>query len=398
MALHVLKNTNPAWGNVLGSALGEGLSHLAQAKMQKMKTNEDIKLLSSLGIDPLHARFINSLPAEQRTQAVGNYLNAKNQQSQQEQLSREESPLAQTFESAQQQMQQPQQTQDRPSLSNLFNQGTTGSGINPQFLESLRQSPAIQQQQMQAPEQQQLQQAQQNVQQPQIAQPKPTQSKSGKNDILAAALSGGDVKHQEALERQKTAKQNAINRQNTPFLKGLTKAQENAETALNVLNHMEELLNTGKVSSGLFHGNVPSVLQNTESQLFESDANTLAQQLAGQTGVPTGFKIKFAQNLKPKLTDREDTQKKRIQQLKKEAEKVLKKAQLRDELIEENGGEQPANLETLLNKRFKQLESSGKSQDTFNAKPNPALYKGQTIVDEETGEEEISDGKQWVKV
>ncbi len=396
MALHVLKNTNPAWGNILGSALGEGLSQLAHAKVQKMKTQEDIKLLSSLGIDPVHARFINSLPAEQRTQAVGNYLNAKNQQAQQQQLSQEQSPIAETLESAQQQMQQPQQAQEHPSLSNLFNQGTTGSGINPQFLESLRQSPAMQQQQMQAPEQQQLQQAQQNVQQPQQQIAQPQQPKPGKHDILASALSAGDGKHQEALERQKVAKQRAINTQNAPFLKGMTKAVENAEIAKDALTNMEQLLNTGKVSSGVW-GKVPSFLQNEESQLFDKYSNTLAQQLSGQTGVPTGFKIKFALTQKPNLEQRPETQKKLVEKLKKESDRILAKGAIKDRLIEENGGEQPANLETKINQIYKQSQSA-KSSDTFDEKPNPALYKGKTIINEETGEEEISDGKQWVRV
>jgi hypothetical protein len=160
---------------------------------------------------------------------------------------------------------------------------------------------------------------------------------------------------------------------------------------------MEQLLDTGKVSSGLY-GKVPSILQNTESQQFEANADALAQQLAGQSGVAGAFKIKFAQNLKPKLTDREETQRDRVKFLKKEAEKVLEKAQLRDELIEENGGFQPPNLESLINKKYKEQEKSGKPKDTFQAKPNPALYKGQTIINEETGEEEMSNGREWVKV
>ena len=399
MAVQIVKNPPRPWGNVIAQSLGSTLSQLAEAKVNKMKTHEDVKLLTSLGIDPLHARFLNSLPVKQRSEAVGQYLNKlKQEQAQQQQQSQTESPLQQILQPAQQQMEQPQQQMQ--GLNSMFNQGTTGSGINPQFLESLRQSPAMQQQEMQAPEQQQLQQAQQNVQQqqPQVEQPQQVQPKPGKHDILADALSAGDVKHQEALQRIKNTKQSAIDRQNAPFNKGFTVAVKNAEHVINVASNMEQLLDTGKVASGTYGYAVPYVLQNSESQQFANNGDELAQMLAGQSGVAGAYKIKFNQNLKPKLADNEKTQRQRLQFLKKQAEIILKKAEIRDELIEANDGYQLPNMETLINKRYKELQKSGQSQDTFQAKPNPALYKGQTIINEETGEEEMSDGKQWVKV
>lgn len=39
-----------------------------------------------------------------------------------------------------------------------------------------------------------------------------------------------------------------------------------------------------------------------------------------------------------------------------------------------------------------------KPEGTFESLPAPAKYKGQTIVNEDTGEEWKSDGKKWVPV
>lgn len=218
MAVHVVKNGPRPWGSVIAQGLGQTLSHLAEAKIQKMKTNEDIKLLQSLGVDPLSARFINSLPNDQKREAVGNYLNKQSQQQEQQQQE-QQSPMQQILapqqeQRAQQQQQQPVQQQERPGLGNLFNNGTIGSGINPEFLSRASQAPQKQQQQRQiaAQEQQQIaqqaQQAQQEQQTPAVQQPAGPVAIAPKSkaSLLGAALKPASVTAQEvAAERRQEA-------------------------------------------------------------------------------------------------------------------------------------------------------------------------------------------------
>ncbi len=405
MALHILKQGTPTWGNILGQSVGHGINALTKTKLERMKENEDIKLFTSLGVDPTEARLINRLPEKQRAEALAKTLEYLQKEEQSEQVS----SRGQAEEPAAAMTRAPQQGS---SLSNILggqsNQGQpnavggTAGGISMDLLpeplrQALEEARNPRKQEQAAQQNVQYEPEQQNVQPGTNLEQQKAPKTTGKHDRLIAALRAGNAKDELAQEKANTTKQAAIDRQNAPFNKGLTAGVVNAEKAIDILSNMEQLLDTGKVSSGLY-GKVPSILQNSESQQFEANADALAQQLAGQSGVAGAFKIRFAQNLKPKLTDKEQTQKDRIQFLKKEAEKVLRKAQLRDDLIEENGGFQPPNLESLINKRSKELEKSGKSQDTFQAKPNPALYKGQTITNEETGEEEMSDGKQWVRV
>ena len=269
MAVHVVKNPPRPWGNVIAQSLGTTLSHLAEAKVNKMKTHEDIKLLSSLGIDPLHARFINSLPAEQKREAVGNYLNAKQQQGQQQQEQQQESPIQQILAPQQQQMQQqPQQAQERPGLSNLFNQGTTGSGINPQFLQGLLQSPQRQQQQnqIQAQEQQQIaQQAQQQQQGPAVQQPAGPSAIAPKaqTNPLAAALKPANVTAQEVaatrrqeaaarkeeFEREKIAKkeEQLANKETQKYYEEVISGEKAAKESDQDLKKMKRLIEKGKL-------------------------------------------------------------------------------------------------------------------------------------------------------
>lgn len=406
MALHILKPGVPSWGNVIGTGIGEGVASLAETRLKRMKENDEIKLYTSLGVDPIAARLIQRQPAKQRGAALASILEHLDSQQNAEQIvgqGQAEEPMNQ--------MSQPS-GQQRPSLQNILgNQNNqtnqlSRSGISQQlFPEELRNAL----QSSQNPRQQE-QEAQQNVQyepreqtvQPgaNLEQQKP-KTPGGKHANLIAALRAGDPSAELARERARTAKQSAIDRQNKPFNEQLSKAKFNAEKTLDFLSNMEQLLETGKVASGLY-GKIPYGLQNSESQQFANNGDELAQMLAGQSGVAGAYKIKFNQKLKPKLIDNKQTQRQRIQFLKKQAERILKKAAIKGEIIEENDGYQLPNMEELIDKRYNELEKSDKSETSFNALPSPALWFSEhgkaEIENEETGETLVSDGKQWIKV
>jgi hypothetical protein len=381
-------------GNALGESLGQGLAgfgtgfgeslkQLAQHKIDTIKGQHGESILRDIGVDPLSARFISAQPAKQQAGLVADYFRQQQQENEQEQNQiepQENEPIG--VLRALEQEQSPMEKFG--GLSQLFNQGLPGAGINQQYLQALQQA-----------QQPQPQAALPQVQQPQTAVPQkaPVVKNNKGNNILARALANSSS----TTSTQQSKIQSAIDKQNAPYLKGLTKAVDNAETTVNALNTMEQLLDTGNVTYGVYGASTPYVFLSPESQQFDKEANTLAQQLAGQTGVPTGFKIKFAQTQKPNLTDSPETQRNRIHSLRKEAQKVLDKGAIRDELIEANGGNQPKNLETLINKRYHAL-SKQKESGEFEDLPDPALYKGKIATDEQTGERRISDGTQWLPV
>ncbi len=251
-----------------------------------------------------------------------------------------------------------------------------GAGIDPQSADYISRQPSeIQQKLLQnysAPQQQQQQggyQPEQPSQQPyqmgqQFGQQQRQQQAAPVNQF------GGNN------EKQLLARQKAINTMNAPYVKNLSKGIDNAESALDALQNMKQLLQSGKVATGLKGKLTPGFFLNTESQLFDKYSNQLAQQLSGQTGVPTGFKIKFALTQKPNLEQNFKTQETLTNKLIEDAEKILLKGQIRDMIIEENGMEQPANLETLVNKRFKAYQN------------NPYRFMAEMQQDQELGGEQ----------
>lgn len=408
MALHILKQGTPTWGNVLGQAVGHGVSALAKTKLERLKENEDIKLFTSLGVDPIEARLINRMPEKQRAEALATTL----ERLQGEQKAEQVGYQGQTEEPAAAMTRAPQRN---TSLSNILGGqssqtqpnigGATAGGVSMDLLpEPLRQAleearnPRKQEQASQ--QNVQYEPEQQNVQPKPNLEQQPAPKAVGKHDRLIAALRSGNKKDEQAEERARITKQTSINNQNKAFNTMLDKAQANAEESIDAADHIINLVKTGQVASG-FGGKWPLWTQNTETQDFAKYSDILAQQISGQSGVSGAFKIKFAKGQKPNLEDSTQTQLNSAYQVKEKAQKVLRKIAIRDELIAENGNEQPANLASLVNKRIKELEKSDNGQNTFTGLPNPAIYfslHGDAPLDnEETGEAFISDGKQWIR-
>lgn len=197
------------------------------------------------------------------------------------------------------------------------------------------------------------------------------------------------------LEKQQTH----IESQNEPYLKEIRESKPIAQQTQNLAKEMLTLLDTGKVKSGL-KGYVPEALQNPESQQFIAKANTLAGLIAASgKGVPTNFKIKLAQISKPNITQSSATQRKLLNDLIKDTQKILLKDEARQAIIDENDGVQPKNIESLIKKRVHQLSKSGQLAigKTVEELPNAAEYKGAEIEDESTGDVLISDGSNWIK-
>ncbi len=210
--------------------------------------------------------------------------------------------------------------------------------------------------QQQMPQQQGIEQ----YQQPQAyqAQSYPQHGGGQYQQGQAQATPFGGKKREEFAQKQRLAQQNAINRMSAPFMKKSSAAIENAENILREALRLKELKAGGNVSSGLA-GRRPLFLQSSDSEQYEKSGNALAQMLAQSgTGVPTGFRIKFAQSQKPGLGMQSRTQDELTDRIIEEAQKIIAKGEIRDRLIEENGYEIPANLETLVNKQWKEYQKN----------------------------------------
>lgn len=268
MATHIVRNPPRQWGNVLASNVSNVLSQLADAKVQQMASKHNSRILEDLGIDPVSARFIDTLPAKDRGSAVGQYLNQmKQQQEQQTSYADQVSANQQRFMPQQQQQQFEPAQQQQTSLSNILSQ--PNSAVSPQVLESVLRSPQRQQQQRQiaAQEEQAIQEQAQERRAEQapikgaLAAEQPAVARRTPRSLLGTALTAKQLQAEEAatrkeeialrkeeFEREKVAR--AETRKYLETLKDQEKAAKESELRL---KRMETLIEKGKLpNAGLW--------------------------------------------------------------------------------------------------------------------------------------------------
>ena len=268
MATHIVRNPPRQWGNVLASNVSNVLSQLADAKVQQMASKHNSRILEDLGIDPVSARFIDTLPAKDRGSAVGQYLNQmKQQQEQQTSYADQVSANQQRFMPQQQQQQFEPAQQQQTSLSNIFSQ--PNGAVSPQVLESVLRSPQRQQQQRQiaAQEEQAIQEQAQERRAEQapvkgaLVAEQPAIARRTPRSLLGTALTAKQLQAEEAaarkeeialrkeeFEREKVAR--AETRKYLETLKDQEKAAKESELRL---KRMETLIEKGKLpNAGLW--------------------------------------------------------------------------------------------------------------------------------------------------
>jgi len=232
----------------LGAGLGEGLASLAEAKLNRMQQDQNIRQYTSAGVDPVSARFIAQLPAEQRIPALSRYLDqGQGFPGEQPQQYQQQEQYQQQPENGMQALQQSAfQTRMPQSQSNLANllENNYSSPIAPQFLEGLLKTPQQKQQvqqQQQALEQQQIlanqaQQAQQQPQQiapaqiqPQLPQAQPQKAALTNQQKLARAL--GQAGAPELSPKEKLAEERATRKETFEREKFERAERDKADTA-----------------------------------------------------------------------------------------------------------------------------------------------------------------------
>lgn len=370
MAMQILPRT-PGFGEAFGTGLGAGLAQLAQDKYGQLQKGKIARQLESMGVPMSDAQYISGLPEQYQLQALSMLnLGGAEQQQQANPIQQMMSQLA-----SQQQEQPQQQIGGSGNLSGLQNLPIS------ELLAQLQGKQGQQSMSVMQPTQQQMAPQQQEIQQ------QPVENKPYRSSLI-----GGGKKPEQ--------QQRAINSNNAPYLKELDKGVVLAEKMNDLANEMDELLSTGKVYTGGWGKIIPGVAQNTETQRFVALSNELAGLLASQSGVATNFKIKLAQSMKPNVEQSRSTQKALVENVRKQADKILERNRLKDELIASNNYEQPANLKTRVNELFeKESKTSSKSakSDTFSSLNEIKNAKeGTKVQDEDTGKIYVRKGGKWV--
>lgn len=317
MALHVLKQGTPTWGNVLGSSVGHGVSALAKTKLERMKENEDIKLYTNLGIDPIQARLIHRLPEEQRARTIAELLDQNREKQAESQTNyQEDQSTDQMLNSAREAQPQVEALGSvlgkKPPLSSQ-----TAGGVSMDLLpEPLRKALEESLQKPGFP-QQQKQQGPALEFKPESTAPAAVE-KPADHSALANALRKGATKggakgsDQELKERKQTfLEQKSL----APFLEGERKDYAvNRQIARKAQEALDLLKQHHKDWPGAFKGN----LSEDKKALLLRDPNVreYAAKIAdlvilkGQSrkGVPSNFKLKLEEMAKANLNQPVKTQ------------------------------------------------------------------------------------------
>lgn len=188
-----------------------------------------------------------------------------------------------------------------------------------------------------------------------------------------------EIEENRALKQEAAnlKKQEAIQKRNEPFLKEIRESKPIAQKTFDLATQMKQLLDTGKVRSGL-GGYIPNAIQNPETQQFIAKSNELAGLIASSgKGVPTNFKIKLAQISKPEVTQSEATKRALLDGLVKDAQKILLKDEARQQIIDEHNGKEPENIESLVKRRVHKLK---KEQEASLDLPDVSEYSEDAVI------------------
>lgn len=190
-------------------------------------------------------------------------------------------------------------------------------------------------------------------------------SSGGLNEKQATDLAkiGLDVRKMEETkkehqEKAATEKQKIINEQNAPYVGMLNKGVALADEIEPILDQMNSLIAGGKVANSAEGAFKPKLLQNAETQEFESLGDKLATLEAQNSGVATNFKINFARRFKPNLADKPQAQLAKIENIRKRVNEIRLRNKIKDEIISENDEQQPPNIQSKINDRLETLKKT----------------------------------------
>lgn len=360
-------------GQATGSALGQRLTDLAERRIQdqhkKQLLQEKSEAFRGLGLDPSEANYVAGLDP----QFAKLYLENKGFgiPDYQPQITPDMlQQLQPNFPSFEQNLQDrlgtsPQQQFQQQASSIVPQGGIPRQGL-PQF------NPTSQ-----MPEDQRQTQLEDYLNDPRLT---PAQRanfalklEQMKQKQGAASVNGQPVMNDKERALQER-KQRRIDMSNKAALTKLDSAVDGAIRISELTDEIDALLSTGKVASGSYGRYTPSVFLNDESRSFDAKVKELAALMGSSQGTASDYKIQLAQEYKPNLTQSAKTQKAVNEGARKFANRVIRAGEIRNELIEDNGGQQPENLAGLIKKQLlKELHGNSsryREGDTLSKLPS----------------------------
>ncbi len=306
----------------LGEALGSGIQSYAHTRLQDLlqrnqRQQSAMGLQQLLGLQPGEAQGLSFQSPEVQSQFV------------------------------KQRLQQPQNEAYAQALNSLIGGGGTGTTqTTPLNLQSLN--------------------AQQATKLGEIAlkQRESAATREYQKERLALQKQEQEHKRSQKLEELNLKKQETLAKQNEPYLKELEQKVPVAMEAKEYINDIKNLLDTGKVQSGItgaITSGLPfglgTPLQNKETQDFASAINKLVILEAQRgKGLPSKFRLLLEQAAKPGLNQRPEVQKAIINRLDRQVQDILLEDEARSQVVEENGGTPPVDLKKRTLQRKRMLE------------------------------------------
>jgi hypothetical protein len=406
--MQVINETNP--GGALGAAFGQGLAALAQSKMQQMqgKQSQDktFQALKALGAPDEEASAMAMMPEKLQEKIFPNYITAlarqRSEQPQEQQMQQPQNGLAALQGQAQAApMQEISPMEPKAGLANIptaqqnAQQFTKqiGVGKGAEVLNQVMQQ--AQQPQVQPQQETPIQQATQQIE-------KTVTPKVKKVSALAATTP------KEKLELFKYSKAER---------KEILEGEKAANDSIRTLDRMEELNKGGKLINPILYKGLTKLgldiqgLMNADTQEFEKLTTEFLKGMKSIFGARVS-NVEMQQFVKgiPSLIQTPSGREAVIRNMRTVAQGAKIKANAMRDIMKENGGTPPLDLEERISERidpqmnelsdnFRQGIEAPKAGDRLTSLPPAASFAtGSIITNKKTGQRMKSDGSKWVKV
>jgi hypothetical protein len=327
-------------GRAFGGGISAGLNALTQSKLQEIDRHNKYKGLEALGFSKQESEDLSRLPDNLLPDIIKNRQQQQNQSQFENALYGNQGSFGQ-YQQPDQFNNLMQQSKPQPQYQNL--QQATPWGANNY--------------------QQQSPQNQGTIQQPQRTQEQRAPMLGGIPKGLTPQQYNQFINHKEKQQAQ-------ANATNKKFIDDLQASVGNSQRMISLVDQMDDLLKTGHVSTGL-RGKLPLFAQNYETQQYLAKANELATLISDSSkGRPSAYRLKIAQTSKPNIEQQLLAQKGLQDAVKKQAEQIVQRGEIFDQILKENQGYQPPNIGSLVETRYKNIASEiGKKKESSQSEP-----------------------------
>lgn len=197
-------------------------------------------------------------------------------------------------------------------------------------------------------------------------------------------------------------KQMQIEKINKPFVDKMTEYVSSAKKRKQLAQQALDLVKGDKVTGGLVGLFPESILTSlsADNAKFVTLVGELANEKALELRGPVGkAKIEAAQRTKAALNQPKAAQEEILKREIKAAAKAEALEAAYEQVISENNGTEPANLESKVRSRAKQLEKQFLQEDRSEADfPNPSEYESGSVIEVDNIQYRKDKSGQWIQV